>query len=218
GLGGAAEEDLRHLGEPAEAVHHRLRFYLTVGTVLLVMLTPPPTDNPDGGHQGVDFTYWEGAYGHFVSLPVQALFAGQVAGVERGRFPYGNAVMIATRAEALSPAWQDLLGLQPREALYTLYAHLAEPPPFAIGQAVACGETLGHMGCSGNCGNPHLHLELRRGPAGETFPQGWTFQSREHSEASDQAYRWWRFEGPFALLDPWEILLQARERGLLSQP
>ena len=39
-------------------------------------LTPPPPDNPDGGHQGVDFTYWEGAYGNFVALPVQAVFPG----------------------------------------------------------------------------------------------------------------------------------------------
>ncbi len=166
----------------------------------------------------MDLTYWEGAYGHFVPLTVHAIFPGQVVGVERGRYPYGNAVMLAIRAEELAAPWQRLLGLHPGEALYVLYAHLAEPPPFDLGQRVACGTSLGHLGCSGNCGNPHLHIEFRLGPDGATFPDGWTFQSREHTEASDQAYRWWRFEGPFIPLDPWEVLLWAREHSMLASP
>ena len=139
-----------------------------------------------------------------------------MVGIERGRYPYGNAVMIATRAEALAPEWRALLGLQPGEALYALYAHLAAAPTFTLGEPVPCGATLGRMGCSGNCGNPHLHLEFRRGPAGETFPQGWTFLSREGTVASDAAYRRWRYEGPFVLLDPWAILTAAQSHGWLQ--
>lgn len=70
-----------------------------------------------------------------------------------------------------------------------------------------CGAPIGQVGCTGNCGGPHLHLEMRVGPAGLRFPQGWTYRSAQGNPTSDAAYRFWRFEGGLRLLDPWPLLL-----------
>jgi murein DD-endopeptidase MepM/ murein hydrolase activator NlpD len=100
-----------------------------------------PRINPIFGtpefHTGIDIAV---NYG----LPVQVVEAGTVvsAGLMGG---YGNVVII------------DHGG-----ALATLYAHLSS---MAVrgGQAVAKGQRIGAIGCTGLCTGPHLHFETRIG-------------------------------------------------------
>lgn len=193
---------------------------------------PPPTGSDDP-HHGVDLALLDPATrlalaGH----PVQAALPGQVAGVIRERFPYGNAVIVETPLEGLPPGWLTTLALptpapvqpghpvltcptpsaplsaetDPR-SLYLLYAHLQEPPEVAPGEALACGASLGAVGMSGNALNPHLHLEVRVGPPGIHF------ESLAHYTASASPremgdYCLWRVSGAFQHLDPLAVLLR----------
>jgi murein DD-endopeptidase MepM/ murein hydrolase activator NlpD len=163
--------------------------------------------------------------------PVQAVVPGKVAAAIRDRFPYGNAVLIETPLEELPSGWLDEGGfptlaptLQPLPALtcptaqpldwdfttrslYTLYAHLQEPPALERGETVACGQALGAIGASGNALNPHLHLETRLGPSGARF------ESLAHYDASAspeemENYCTWRVRGVFQMFDPMRLLAE----------
>lgn len=48
--------------------------------------------------------------------------------------------------------------------LETTYSHLSAITT-ASGEAVAAGDRLGAMGCTGSCTGPHVHFEVRRGGA-----------------------------------------------------
>jgi murein DD-endopeptidase MepM/ murein hydrolase activator NlpD len=43
------------------------------------------------------------------------------------------------------------------------YLHMKQPSPFRVGQSVAAGQVVGHLGCTGYCDGPHLHFEIRPG-------------------------------------------------------
>ncbi len=45
----------------------------------------------------------------------------------------------------------------------TRYCHLVRRPVVAIGQRVAKGQVLGHVGTSGSSSGPHLHFEVHQG-------------------------------------------------------
>jgi murein DD-endopeptidase MepM/ murein hydrolase activator NlpD len=45
----------------------------------------------------------------------------------------------------------------------TRYCHLVRRPSVAIGQRVAKGQVLGHVGTSGSSSGPHLHFEVHQG-------------------------------------------------------
>jgi murein DD-endopeptidase MepM/ murein hydrolase activator NlpD len=49
-----------------------------------------------------------------------------------------------------------------------VYLHMRAPTGLAVGDAVAGGERVGAVGCTGSCWGDHLHLEMRagRGTAG----------------------------------------------------
>jgi murein DD-endopeptidase MepM/ murein hydrolase activator NlpD len=42
----------------------------------------------------------------------------------------------------------------------TRYCHLVRRPPVVVGQTVAKGQLLGHVGTSGSSSGPHLHFEV----------------------------------------------------------
>jgi murein DD-endopeptidase MepM/ murein hydrolase activator NlpD len=46
-----------------------------------------------------------------------------------------------------------------------VYMHMLEPSPLQLGQQVHAGETVGQVGCTGECDGPHLHFEVRIGKA-----------------------------------------------------
>ena len=160
---------------------------------------------------------------------MQAALGGQVAGVIADRFPYGNAVMVETRLQDLPPGWVEALALptalpqalsnpaltcpaattpyiqeEPR-SLYVLYAHLQDLPKVQPGQTLACGDELGAVGQSGNALNPHLHFEVRLGPAQARFG---SLAHYDNSATPEEMglYCLWRVSGIFQLLDPLALL------------
>lgn len=187
----------------------------------------PPRLGSDDPHQGVDLAILSDPDRiALAGAPVHAIISGQVAAVIEDRFPFGNAVMIETPLQELSPERLQFLliptpaptmpphpsltcpqtGEYPywnheKRSLYLLYAHLQHPPGYQVNDQVACGDLLGTIGDSGNALNPHLHLELRVGPAGARFPGIAHYETRARPEEME-AYCIWRVSGIFQLLDP----------------
>jgi murein DD-endopeptidase MepM/ murein hydrolase activator NlpD len=157
---------------------------------------------------------------------VQAVVGGKVAGLAIDRFPYGNMLMIESPLEgALSnglppevlptPLPELLKGsalscpdlnLRPVDrsdprSVYVLYAHLQSPPAFVLGEEIQCGQEIGAIGSSGNALNPHLHLEVRAGPAGQTF-DSMAHYDNSAAPAEVTAYCAWRVSGLYQTIHP----------------
>jgi murein DD-endopeptidase MepM/ murein hydrolase activator NlpD len=191
----------------------------------------PPRFGSDDPHQGVDLAQLQpetsiALAGH----PVQAVLGGKVVGVIQDRFPYGNAVMVETLIDeslmtsfprlsipAPIPTLESVPALtcppytpsqtwdSSRRSLYLLYAHLGTLAEIQPGDIVACGESLGTIGSSGNALNPHLHLEVRVGPSAVIYPSMAHYDTSA-TEAEMGLYCLWRVSGQFLLLDPMDLL------------
>lgn len=188
----------------------------------------PGSDNP---HQGVDFSEYDPVNRYATSgKPVQALISGRVAMVVEDAFPFGNAIIIETAYDDLPLDWRiKLAGYLPvyrqafhtnlscfgdwenpsgdieRTSLYIMYAHFESPVRYELGDYINCGAEIGQIGMTGNALAPHVHVEMRVGPAGEVF------EEMEHYDASAsltamENYCRWRVSGWYHLLDPMEIL------------
>lgn len=191
----------------------------------------PPAPGSDDPHQGVDLAVF--ATNSRVALagsPVSAALPGTVVTIIHDRFPYGNAVLIETPLEIASTQDWKQAGIpepaptiEPRSALtcppfdqspgwdtkrrslYVLYAHLQSFTDLEAGQPISCGQELGQVGSSGNALNPHLHFEVRAGPASANLG------SMAHYDTSASAnematYCLWRISGLFQLVDPMVLL------------
>lgn len=187
----------------------------------------PPPPGSDDPHQAVDLAVIQSGMA-VTGSPVQAALAGVVALIVEDRFPYGHAVMIETPLSELRlqlaaglptpgptlpphpaltcPALEPPVDVSSgQRSLYLLYAHLESTPAFALGEGIACGQDLGRVGQSGNALNPHLHLEVRVGPAGARFAGMAHYEPRAR-EAEMAAYCAWRVGGLFQAVDPWFVL------------
>jgi murein DD-endopeptidase MepM/ murein hydrolase activator NlpD len=165
---------------------------------------PPPAGKEDR-HHGVDFAYYR-RYGRdsISGAGVQSAFAGQVVAAIANRYPYGNMLIVETSLEDL-PA--GLAGqFKAGESLYTLYAHLESTPQPRLGERVSACQRLGAVGKSGNAGVAHLHLEMRRGPAGMQFPS-MAYYSIDASDEERLNYERWRTGGEFQHFDPLPVLV-----------
>jgi murein DD-endopeptidase MepM/ murein hydrolase activator NlpD len=188
----------------------------------------PPPPGSDDPHQGVDLSDTGAGGVAREGLQVNSVLPGKIAAVIQERFPYGNAVLVETSLDSLPPEWLRRLPLPGGEitstrttltcpeasfelawdgefsSLYFLYAHLQLPPAFQPGDEIACGQMVGLIGSSGNALNPHLHLELRAGPANARFA---SMAHYDPSASPDEmaAYCSWRVSGQFALLDPMSL-------------
>jgi murein DD-endopeptidase MepM/ murein hydrolase activator NlpD len=92
-----------------------------------------------------------------------------------------------------------------KESLYLLYAHMEDAPLVELGDAVQSCQVLGLVGKSGNAGIAHLHLEVRRGPAGQRFTAIGYYQAYTSPEER-QNYLLWRTSGVFQHYDPMDLL------------
>jgi murein DD-endopeptidase MepM/ murein hydrolase activator NlpD len=119
-------------------------------------------------------------------------------------------IVIETEWNDLPEAAQEAIGGGPERSVYALYAHLQEAPTLNLGDRVACGQPLGSAGQTGRSGAPHLHLEIRSGPADTRFTQMVFYDTQAQEEEMAQ-YRLWSMSGEFASLDPLEILPTAAE-------
>jgi len=187
----------------------------------------PPQPGSDDPHQGIDLAVLSAPGGIALSgAAVQTLMTGKVAGVANNRFPYGNSLMIEVPLDEVSP---DILSgtfiptplplqlppgaltcpdltIQPSAAgeprsLYILYAHMQNPVEVEIGDPLGCGQMVGTVGESGNALNPHLHIEVRVGPAGQTFPS-MAHYDPSANEGEMAAYCTWRVSGVFQAINP----------------
>ena len=191
-----------------------------------------PSPGSDGGHHGVDFSFYSyGALTQMLGLPVRSMTGGVVAAVIDDRPPYGYAILVETPLESLPPGWQSVLNQLPTPAynpandrlncpvplpplpiietesrsLYLLYAHLEKFPSFETGMKVACGDQVGFVGTSGASVNPHLHLEARLGPSAVQF----TSMAHYINNATQQEmanYCAWRIGPHFQLIDPMRLI------------
>ena len=137
--------------------------------------------------------------------PLQAVLSGKVGASIVDRYPYGNMVMIETKAEDLPPEVAELIKILPGESLYILFAHMSKPPLVRLGEAVKACQPLGEVGMSGNTDIPHLHMETRLGPAGAVFESMRFYDTRATQEEMDNYVRW-RTGGEFRHFDPITLL------------
>jgi murein DD-endopeptidase MepM/ murein hydrolase activator NlpD len=163
----------------------------------------PPPPGRDERHHGVDFSYYHhGDRDTIEGEGVQAILAGSVAAVINDRLPYGNMVIIETAASLFPADLVSTFGIEKDESLYHLYAHMQSTPLVKVGEAVECGQALGTVGMTGyNVVNPHLHLETRIGPAGESF-RGMAFYTTSATIEEMENYQRWRTSGEFRHFDP----------------
>jgi len=194
-----------------------------------LMVNPylPPRPGSDDPHQGLDLAVLSGPNGIALSgTMVQTILSGTVAGKAVDRFPYGNMLMIETPLDdALVTALPYLTVPEPLperlpagaltcpqsevepaaagapRSLYILYAHMQNPENFQLGDVIQCGRKIGEIGSSGNALNPHLHIEVRVGPAGQTFPSMAHYDPSASVPEMD-AYCTWRVSGVFQSINP----------------
>lgn len=186
-----------------------------------------PLPGRDDGHHGTDFAYYSrGSRKTMLGLPIYSVLAGRIASVIDNRPPYGNMIIVETPLDQLPAGLLDGISFSPQtlpapgdirlmcptpasppqwdsshQSLYLLYAHMVEHEPLTIGQAVACGDSLGGVGTTGASVNPHLHFEVRLGPAGASFP-ALSHYSTTATDAERSGYCTWRVSGVFRMADP----------------
>jgi murein DD-endopeptidase MepM/ murein hydrolase activator NlpD len=190
---------------------------------------PPSYLGSDDPHQAIDLAIIQDGMA-VGGGEVHLVLEGSVAAVISGRFPYGNALLVETPLEVLPADWlaelalptpAPTLGPHPSltcpqladapqwdtsaRSLYLLYAHMAAPPDFQLGDRVACGAPIGLVGQSGNALNPHLHLEARLGPRAVRFAGIAHYETRATPEEM-WGYCTWRVSGVFQLVDPTRLL------------
>ncbi|MBS1250299.1 MAG: hypothetical protein MAG431_01893 [Chloroflexi bacterium] len=202
--------------EPPLQIHSPLAKH-TLGELPEIVSSPydPPEFWDDARHHGVDFCYFQGEEEEktIEGEGIQAIFSGVVVASIEGRFPYGNMVIVETAYEELPAEFVFMLGMQPDESLYHLYAHFQEGPEVALGERVEGGQALGQVGKTGyNIEVPHLHLETRIGSSGAVFER-MVYYDVTAKEEEMEAYELWRTSGVFRHFDPMEILGGAGDGG-----
>ena len=191
----------------------------------------PPPPGSDDPHAGVDISdLIPGSQIARAGMPIQAILPGQVAMAQTNRFPFGSALLVETPLEQLPPAWVEQLRLpdpltapppksaltcpegvlkptwdSARRSLYVLYAHMQDAPGVKPGEKVTCGQVIGKVGKSGNAFNPHLHLEIRVGPAGGRFASMAHYDNSATLEEM-ASYFAWSVGGLFQVIDPLAVL------------
>ena len=194
----------------------------------------PARPGYDNGHPGIDLSYWTRPDGEaMLGLPVHSVLDGVVAAALPKRQPFGNALIIETNLDRLPANWLAQLhlplprhDLQPsyslscpdfsdfnfpaqQTSIYLLYAHLNHPTNLLPGDPVACGQSVGQVGTTGNSINPHLHLEARHGPAGVIFA---SMDHYDNAATLDEmrSYCIWRISGAFQAFDPLKLFALAQ--------
>ena len=83
--------------------------------------------------------------------------------------PTGTPVKAAGPGVVYSAGWAGSYGnqviIRHDDGMYSQYAHLAKTPLVKAGQKVSGGQQIGVSGATGNVTGPHLHFEIRTGPA-----------------------------------------------------
>ena len=208
----------------------------TLGELTEIITQPfkPPRAGQDvenDDHHGVDFAYYRRKDLLSIDgLPVLSVLDGEVVTIINDKFPYGNAIIIETLLDSISPFLLDQLNppsIQPTvvpdpkfnwaseelpfqlaetsRSLYIYYAHLKYPTDVKIGDKVTCGQQIGKVGNTGDSSNPHLHFETRIGPSGARF-DSMAYYTAQSTQSERYNYIVWRVTNLFQLFDPMALL------------
>lgn len=195
-----------------------------------------PTSRLDDGHHGVDLAFYRfKEMGSIEGLPIHSVLDGTVAAVVNNRLPYGNMIIIETPLDRVPPAWIAVgslpaviptvtsdgrlscpeTGKYPdwdtsRRSLYLLYGHMLAPSPLKLGESVKANEVIGAVGNTGHSSNPHLHLEVRIGPANARFEDAIAHKETTATTQEMFNYCLWRISSTFQTIDPMPLLLLAQ--------
>jgi len=198
---------------------------------IITQLFKMPRASQDDGHQGVDFAFYRRKELLSIDdLPILSVMDGEVVTVINDKYPYGNAIIIETLTDSISPILLEQLNLPstqptvvpdpkfnwtPRElpfqlsetsrSLYILYAHLKYPADINVGDIVSCGQQIGRVGNTGDSSNPHLHFETRVGPSGARF-NSMAYYTAQSTQSERYNYVVWRISNMFHLFDPMILL------------
>lgn len=168
----------------------------------------PPPPGHEERHHGVDFNYYRRKGRLSIKGEgVQAVLGGRVAAAISDKYPYGNLIIIETSSPALPEQWIKDLKMKSGESIYTLYAHLEDAPKLKPGEAVTRCQQINTVGMTGNAIMPHLHLEMRIGPAGFTFTS-MSYYDLKATLQEKQTYKLWRTSGKFRHFNPMDLLFQ----------
>lgn len=86
----------------------------------------------------------------------------------------GTTILASDDGVVVYAGWNDwgygyVIVLDHGNGWQTLYAHLSQIS-VGCGQSASQGQTIGSMGCTGNCTGPHLHFEMRSDLWGRVNP------------------------------------------------
>ncbi|MEW2413189.1 LysM peptidoglycan-binding domain-containing M23 family metallopeptidase [Streptomyces sp. NPDC046866] len=126
-------------GKAPQAAAPAAAFVAPVGGGISTPYKTPGAMWSSGYHTGVDFIASSGT-------TVKAVGAGTVVSAGWGG-AYGNEVVI-----------------RHADGKYSQYGHLSQLS-VSVGQSVTAGQQIGLSGSTGNSTGPHLHFEVRTGPA-----------------------------------------------------
>ena len=90
------------------------------------------------------------------------------AGVDIAGTGYGSPIYAAKPGVVVDVGYNGLSGnyvqIDHQNGYYSRYAHMVSLSPYVKkGDYVQMGQTIGDMGCTGNCFGTHLHFEIWRG-------------------------------------------------------
>jgi murein DD-endopeptidase MepM/ murein hydrolase activator NlpD len=113
-------------------------------------------------------------------LPVKGMITG-VFGEDRGDHIHTGLDIAApsgTRIRAVAAGTVVLLGHEGGYGNFTCIRHVTLVTCYAhqsayettYGAFVRQGQTIGRVGCTGNCSGPHVHFEVRKGPDAWSTP------------------------------------------------
>ena len=90
------------------------------------------------------------------------------SGVDISGTGYGSPIYASKAGVVVDVGYNALSGnfvqIDHQNGFYSRYAHMVTISPYVkIGDYVQMGQTIGDMGCSGNCYGTHLHFEIWQG-------------------------------------------------------
>ncbi len=200
-----------------------------------IFIMPRAGQDDGDAHHGVDFSHYRRK--DLLSIDgvsILSVLDGKIVTIINDKYPYGNAIIIETPLDSVSPILLDQLNLpsiQPTvvpdpkfnwspgelpfqlsetsKSLYILYAHFKYPADVNVGDKITCGQQIGQVGNTGDSSNPHLHFETRNGPSGARF-ESMAYYTAQSTQSERYNYVTWRISNLFQLFDPMVLLFIKR--------
>src|SRR5688572_30737649 len=159
-----------------------VEFCITNGHFLLRRPVKTPAND------SVDSTYRYGSTANGTRDPHHGVEFVNKSGTPVYAAADGKVIFAGPDKEAIYSPWKNYYGnlvvIQHRNRLFTLYAHLSKIA-IQAGQEVLAGDKIGEVGRTGVAIGSHLHFEVRRGDAQDYFatqnPELWLAQKEDEN-------------------------------------